>query len=68
MMMAASCPKPDSEGLVHSLAAFDENKQQALEYFYFLSKSLLKARTVISPLPIHDPGRQLCSFSIFSKS
>ena len=44
MMMAASCPKPDSEVSGHSLAAFDENKQQALEHFYFLSKYFFESK------------------------
>lgn len=56
MMMAASCPKPDSEDSVHSLAAFDENKAAGIGAFLLpLEIFFLKARTVISPLPDSRP-------------
>lgn len=39
-----------------------------MELFRFFSRLLFETRTVISPLPIHHPGRQFCSFSIFPVS
>lgn len=55
MMTAASCPKPDSLGLVYSWLVellFDEIEQQQLwNTFYFFSRFVLETRTAISPLP-----------------
>lgn len=69
MMTAASCPKPNSRGLVNSywLAFWRRGAatMRAMEPFHFFPRFLFETRAVISSLSTHGPGRQLCSFPFF---